>query len=155
MFFAEGRLEKFPREIKEKVEELYNLDRFISQCNKKGINVDLLVIDYLTFSLGLFLRYHKRLIPPLKQYFEEALGEIPIMFFNIDNLRVNKRVKMVVLELVDMSDADSLRHLDREALAKKIYKNLREIRKSFDYDERIDKPKLVKILKKIDMKWKE
>ncbi len=131
MFFVEGRYEKLPKKVKKEVNKLHLLDRYIFESYQKGKRVDRLVIDYVVSSLKIFLRFYDELKRPLKKYMEEAVGEIPITFFTIDNLKVDEEIEESVDPLIDMADSQALKELDRKDLAKKTLKRLEELRKKF------------------------
>lgn len=131
MFFVEGRYEKLPKKVKKEVNKLHLLDRYIFESYQKGKRVDRLVIDYVISSLKIFLRFYDELKQPFKEYIEEAVGEIPITFFEIDKLNVSKKIEDTIDPLIDMADSQALKEINRKNLSKKILKKLKELGKEF------------------------
>ena len=92
MFFAEGEIGKFSEEIREKIDDLMINDKEIYQLNKRKKDINLEVIEFTINSIKLFLEYEKKLSNEQKNAMTEAIGNIPVTFFILDKLKVNKKI---------------------------------------------------------------
>lgn len=130
MFFAEGEIEKFPEEIKKKIYDLESKDKEIYYLNKDKKEIDLEVINFTIDSLRLFLEYEKKLNSEQKDLMTEAIGNIPITFFILDNLKVRKEIEETMNPLIDIIDAPSNLHINRKRLIIKILKKLEKLKRA-------------------------
>ncbi len=128
MFFAEGEIEKFPKEIKKKIYDLEIKDKEIYHLDKKGKNVNLKVIDFTINSLSLFLKYERELNKEQKNLMTEAIGNIPITFFILDNLKIDKKIKEIINPLTDIIDAHASLHINRKKLVTTVLKRLKKLK---------------------------
>lgn len=128
MFFAEGEKEKFPKEIKRRISLLEGKDKKIYLLNKNNKKVDTEIIDFVMDSIHLFLENEKKLNPKQKELMIEAIGNIPITFFVLDNLKVKKEVKETIKPLVDIIDSASNLQIDRKKLILKVLENLERLK---------------------------
>jgi len=134
MFFAEGEYEKFPLVIKRKINELHLLDRHIYETNRKGRDINRLVIDYVILSLRIFLNFYDKLKQPLKGYMEDAIANIPVTFA-LDKLKIDKQVKDSIKPLLDITGTCAFRKLKKKEIAKETLKRLERLRIRFTQNE--------------------
>lgn len=131
MFFAEKEEDNFPEEIKEKIYNLESRDKEIYHLNKEGRNIDLDVVNFVIDSLKLFLKYEKKLNKEQKKLMTEAIGNIPITFFTLDNLKVNKKIEDIIDPLIDIVDAHANLHIDRKELILEVLKKLQRLKEEY------------------------
>jgi len=131
MFFAEGEIEKFPKEIIKKIYNLEAKDKKIYHLNKEGKNINLEVINFTIDSLKLFLEYEKKLNKEQKNLMTEAIGNIPITFFTLDNLKVDKKIEDTISLLIDIIDAHANLHIKREKLILGVLNKLKRLREKY------------------------
>lgn len=55
----------------------------------------------------------------------EAIGNIPITFFIIDELKVKEETKEIISQLIDIESSRGNLHIDREKLILKVFKELK------------------------------
>ncbi|MBU1129138.1 MAG: hypothetical protein KJ949_00740 [Nanoarchaeota archaeon] len=131
MFFAEKEEDKFSEEIKEKIYNLEAKDKEIYYLNKEGKEIDLEVVDFVINSLNMFLKYEKTLNNEQKNLMTEAIGNIPMTFFVLDNLKVNKKIEETIDFLLDIIDAHANLHIDRKILIQETLQKLQKLKEKY------------------------
>ncbi len=127
MFFAEGEEKEFPEEIKEEIYQLESEDKEIYKLNKADEGINSRVILFVLSALNLFLKWRKILNEKQEDLMTEALGNISITFFILDKLKVKENVKKAINSLVDIINAHSNLHVNRERLIKRVYSELKNL----------------------------
>ncbi|MFH1310926.1 MAG: hypothetical protein ABIH65_00790 [Nanoarchaeota archaeon] len=129
MFFAEKEEERFPKEIRKKIYDLKAKDKEIYHLSKEGENINLNLINFTINSLSLFLEYEKRLNNEQKNLMTEAIGNIPITFFILDNLKVDKKIEETINPLINIADAPPANlHINRKKLIIEVLHKLEKIK---------------------------
>ena len=139
MFFVNSRYKELPKELKMQINDLHFLDREIYETNKKNKKINLLVIGYVLESCEIFFRFRNKVNKKILSYMEEALGEIPIMFFYIDNLKVKNKIKNLMTPLIDLADVGTISGESECMLIESVYKNLKKEKSNFDKEKIIFK----------------
>ena len=58
----------------------------------------------------------------------EAIGIIPITFFTLDNLKVNKKIEETIDPLIDIVDAHANLHINRKKLILEVLAKLENLK---------------------------
>jgi hypothetical protein len=129
MFFAEGEFERLPKELQKELDKLYLEDRVIYEKNKRKEDVNKEVINFTIGSLKLYLKWHEKVKKDVRDLMSEAVGDIPLTFFVLDELKINKEVERTIDPLLDIIDAHACKWINREELIKNVLKKLQKLKK--------------------------
>jgi len=135
MFLAEREYNKLPSKIKKEINLLHLKDRLIYEANKKNKNINFAVIDYVINSIYVYLRYHKKVNKKIRSILEESLGQIPITFFDLDRLKVDKEVIEKINPLLDTINSHALKTLNRESIIKSVLRNLIKLKGKYKKED--------------------
>ena len=130
MFFAEGEFEQLPERIKKDIVKFKKIDKIIYEENKKGKNVDKLIIKYTISSIEFYLKYDNELNKKTRNILLGGIGNIPITFFILDKIKIKKELKETISPLIDIVDSHANLHINRKKLILNFLRKLEQLKKS-------------------------
>ncbi|MEK6897151.1 MAG: hypothetical protein AABW93_01325 [Nanoarchaeota archaeon] len=130
MFFAEGEFEQLPERIKKDIVKFKKIDKIIYEENKKGKNVDKLIIKYTISSIEFYLKYDNELNKKTRNILLGGIGNIPITFFILDKIKIKKELKETISPLIDIVDSHANLHINRKKLILNVLRKLEQLKKS-------------------------